>query len=369
MSATRLERGVLTGICVLVLTAGHYAAAQDEASGTPAKDLDSQIAEIYERTKTAEKLEDFSSIAELCSQALQSPTTRPQAVYLNQLEAWALNRRGQLIAEQASELLEQGQQEEAARLEQKALADFERAVEKDPSRWRALHNRGVSYALAGRLSDAIDDFSRVIQLNEDHGKAWFNRAESHYSLGNFEQAIRDYSRVVQLTPDDTKARVNRGHAYFQMRRFREALADYDRAIQLEPRSAELAANRADANQSLGRWEQAARDYQQAVRLDPQLARGLQGAAWLMATCPDARFRDAETAVQAAERAVELGGDEDFRALDTLAAAQASAGKFDEAQETLTQAIGRAPEGEQDALRQRMNLYQQNQPYRQGMSQQ
>ena len=45
-------------------------------------------------------------------------------------------------------------------------------------------------------------------------------------------------------------------------------------------------------------------------------------AWLLATAPDARFRDGPRAVEHATRACELSGWRDAAALDTLAAAYA-----------------------------------------------
>jgi hypothetical protein len=61
----------------------------------------------------------------------------------------------------------------------------------------------------------------------------------------------------------------------------------------------------------------------------------------MATCPDPQYRDTALAIDAAKRAIELEG-ETFRNLSTLAAAQASAGQFREAETTQERAIAIAP---------------------------
>jgi tetratricopeptide (TPR) repeat protein len=84
----------------------------------------------------------------------------------------------------------------------------------------------------------------------------------------------------------------------------------------------------------------------------------------MATCPDARYRNADSAVRAAERALELGQKDDYRLLDTLAAAYANAQQFEEAQKTQQQAIQRAPKDEAPILQQRLQLYEAGRPYRQ-----
>jgi tetratricopeptide (TPR) repeat protein len=56
----------------------------------------------------------------------------------------------------------------------------------------------------------------------------------------------------------------------------------------------------------------------------------------MATCPDGRYRDGKRAVELAEKAVALRDDANF--LDTLAAAYAEAGRFQEAIKTQERAI-------------------------------
>ena len=83
----------------------------------------------------------------------------------------------------------------------------------------------------------------------------------------------------------------------------------------------------------------------------------------MATCPDAHYRNEKLAVDAALKAVDLDRGNDYRALETLAAAQANAGRFDEARETQEKAIGKAPRGELVAAEKRMALYGRELAYR------
>ena len=70
-------------------------------------------------------------------------------------------------------------------------------------------------------------------------------------------------------------------------------------------------------------------------------------------------------MRAAEQAIKLDGDlADYKYLDTLAAALANAGRFDEARNKIAEAIQAAPENEVPSLRKRYQLYEQRQPYRQ-----
>ena len=71
-------------------------------------------------------------------------------------------------------------------------------------------------------------------------------------------------------------------------------------------------------------------------MDPDYAFAYNNLAWVFATAPDAVFRNGNRALELAERAVEL--DREAATLDTLAAAYAEVGRFDEAIRTQLQAI-------------------------------
>ena len=277
---------------------------------------------------------------------------------------WSQNRRGEAYTKQAADMNETDQADHIAELDALALADFEASVASDPAKWKSVHNRGVSYALIGKYGEAVADFSRVIELNPRFANAWFNRGEIRYEQEKYDEAIGDYTQAIGLDPDDAGAYTARGHAYFQMRRFRDAVNDYNRAVSFDRNNAEPYANRGDAYHSLRNWSQAASDYRRAIQLDDQLGRAYQSAAWLMATCPDARYRTTDLAVRAAERAVSLDGAQDYRNLDTLAAAYANAGRFDDAKAKLEKALEITPDGQLESLKARLALFEDGEPYRQ-----
>jgi tetratricopeptide (TPR) repeat protein len=218
--------------------------------------------------------------------------------------------------------------------------------------------------MTGEYEKALADFDQAVRLRPTYPNTWFNRGEIHYEQGRYAEAIADYNNVLRFTPNDADAYTRRGHAFFKLGRYRDALNDYSRAVQLKPDDAMSLLNRGEACLALGLWEQAARDYRQAITLDNTLGRAYQGAAWLMAACPDERYRHPDRCVNAALKAIELAGEEvDYRYYDTLAASHATAGDFAQAQEAIAKALEMAPEDKAEDLKQRQALYQQNQPYR------
>src|SRR5262249_21193770 len=134
-------------------------------------------------------------------------------------------------------------------------------------------------------------------------------------------------------------------------------------LRLDPGNALALVGRGDVRTELGQWEEAAEDYRQAIKRNAKLGRAYRGAAWLMATCPEERFRNTDLAVASARQALSLDGNGDYAYLDVLAAALASAGEFEDAKETLEKAIQIAPDAKAAELRARLTLYRSNRPYR------
>lgn len=321
------------------------------------------IRDAYAKTNTATTLADFTEIIGLGEKAQTDALSPALAAYVRELLAWAHNRRGEIYAEQGASLTNSGDEQKAAEVDAMAMAEFETAVGLNPDYWKAIHNRGVSYALEAKFAEAIEDFTRTLELKPKYASAWFNRGELYFELGKYTDALTDYSQAIRLKPDDHDAYVRRGHAGFQLRRYREALADYSRAFELNSTSADTLVNRGDAHLALRQWREAATDYREAIALDADSGRAYQSAAWLMATCPDDRYRNGQLALQAAEKAIELDGRADFKYLDTLAAAYAGAGNFDKAKQSITEAIKIAPKKHVGPLQRKLELYRQNQPYR------
>jgi tetratricopeptide (TPR) repeat protein len=187
---------------------------------------EAMVQQAREKAASAQTMADYNDLVQLCMKAKKAPISQNSALYLDQLLGWTYNRRGESYLEKSGALVTEGKKSEAKKLDAQALAEFDRAVKYDPSRWKAYHNRGVCYASSGRSDLAIVDFTRALKLNPEHTNAWFNRAEVHYDRREYDHAIADYSEVVRMKPADVAAYTGRGHSYYQLARYREALADY-----------------------------------------------------------------------------------------------------------------------------------------------
>lgn len=345
-----------------VLLAVALFASQLPAQQTPS--VARLIADSNKLTKSAKTVDDFTAILQVCKRIAAAEPDTANGKYATDLQAWAHNRIGEIYVKRAGEETEKGQKKSAREYDDLALRHFEIAIKKNPDHWKARHNRGVSYGLLHRYADAVRDFSAAIKRQPEYINSWFNRAEIYYELARYDRAISDYSRVLRKTPNDVSALIQRGHAYFRSNQIDKSVEDYVAAVKHQPDRADCYVFRGDAYQSQGQWRKASLDYRAAIKRDVKNAHAFRSSAWLMATCPDERFRDQKRGIEAAELAAKLYVESDYRTLDALAAAYANASEFDKATEAMEKAIQLAPRKALDSLAQRQQLYENRQPFRQ-----
>lgn len=299
-------------------------------------------------SQTAHTEEEFSNVIQLCRHVLAIDDAPTAVDYSHELAGWALNRRGEVKAEQ-------GRNKEA-------LLDFEDALRLNPKRWRAIHNRGVLAAQAGRFDDAFDDFNSTIEINPKFAKAYSNRATLYVQAGEMELASEDYRQAIANDPDLAVAHKGRGHVCHSLGQFDLSIQHYDAAMLLAPNDARIVNNRGDLLNDMGRYRAAKASYEKAVAMSPNLGAAYRNLAWLQATCPDKECRNSQQAIANAKRAIELCDTPGDLEYDTLAAAQAAAGDFEAASTTIDKALELCPEQEKPSYAWRKGLYDKQQPY-------
>lgn len=310
-------------------------------------------ARAQQSAQVAQTSDDLSAVIQDCRRAIQAGADVEIARRVNRLAAWAYNRRGELAVENG--------------LEQEALDDFQSALALDPECWLALHNRGVTLAQQRDLGAALQDFNRVIELNPGLAVAYRNRAELLAALGRMEDALSDYDTAIEQLPDDAGLRLGRAYALHRLGKYDRALVDLNRAIELGELLPEAYTQRGNLHAERGEFPAAIKDLETALQLDPTFVEAHRSAAWLLATCPDGAFRDQAQALAAAQQALALGSDDDPILLETLAAAHANAGQFEEAARVQQRAIEAAQPEISALLEDRLQLYQQGKAFRSGSS--
>ena len=248
---------------------------------------------------------------------------------------------------------------------QAAVDKFTKAIEAVPDDFEALNNRGFARIYTGDYEGAIEDCTRSLAISPGSAKAYNNRGFARLFTGEFDAAIADFNQALTINPRYVDAYSNRCLAWTRKTVYAEAIADCTEALHLNPRSAKALYNRGYALDRQGNPGAAMRDYIQALKINPGYIEVLNNMAWIMATSPDARLRDGRRAVAYAEKTV--GNTPDINFLDTLAAAYAENGRFDEAVAIENRIISLLASTRQtDAIAlhaQRLSIYEEKRPYR------
>jgi tetratricopeptide (TPR) repeat protein len=64
----------------------------------------------------------------------------------------------------------------------------------------AYHNRGDAYGLKGDIDRAISDYNKAIELNPNYAPAYNSRGRAYTSKGDYTRAVADVTKAGELTP-------------------------------------------------------------------------------------------------------------------------------------------------------------------------
>jgi tetratricopeptide (TPR) repeat protein len=177
----------------------------------------------------------------------------------------------------------------------------------------ALNNLAVLFEERGQLDSAISYYRQSInvQSSSGHARHSMGLARAHVSLagvllrhGQIDDAIAQTEAAIKLQPRLADAYAALGNAFLQKRTMSEAIMHYEKSLAIAPQSIVA----------------------------------LNNLALILATCPDARFRDGHRAIELAKQADELSGRNNPSIVRNLAAAYAETGRFKEATETAKRAM-------------------------------
>jgi len=190
-------------------------------------------------------------------------------------------------------------------------------------------------------------------------------AEDFYKQKDYDRVIDVLNPAISLSPGLEEPYYGRARAWFRKGEYERSISDLTKVIELYPKSHKAYFYRALAEENLGRYEKAISDLNRFIEMRPDLPAGHNSLAWILATCPKDELRNGNRAIEEAKKAVKLKLYS--KHLDTLAAAYAEAGKFQEAVSTQKRAISLMEKERKDkdfaVLEKRLGYYQEGKPWR------
>ena len=248
------------------------------------------------------------------------------------------------------------------------------------------------------VSGAERAFRKALELAPDSALVHDALANLDARQSRYAEALPHARRAVELAPDLADLHVTLGRVLTDTGALDQAAEQLRLALDIEPAHAPAHESLADVLTLQGDPAGAAHHLRQAIRYQPAKTRyhrelakaciaqeqyadaiaALENAqqytdadsitillAWLLATCPDQALRNCDRAVTLSTQIAGGRGEARAMHLDTLAAAYACAGRFDEAVHTTQQAAAAARRSGKEtfaqAIDRRADLYRNHQP--------
>ncbi len=209
-----------------------------------------------------------------------------------------------------------------------AMEYYNLALKYDEQRAEAYLGRGAIWLKKKDYDRAIINFTEALAINSSYASAYFNRALALEEKGNFDSAIADCSKGLDIDQSNDMPYLLRGDIWTEKGNYERAIDDYTNALRINPISDRAYSSRANSWYMKGDYKKAIFDLIKALDINPRNDEVYNNYAWLLATCPDGRYRNGAKALEMAKKAVKINPTEIN--MDTLATAYAESGKFEDA---------------------------------------
>ncbi len=126
--------------------------------------------------------------------------------------------------------------------------------------------RGLAYAKKGQHDKAISDFNKALEINPKYAEAYFNRGITWIKKFDFDQAIADFNKAIEINPRYDRAYHDRATVWVLKFDFDRAIADCNKAIEINSRYAKAYILRGLTYDTLGKKKKGCSDLKHACEL-------------------------------------------------------------------------------------------------------
>jgi tetratricopeptide (TPR) repeat protein len=232
-------------------------------------------------------------------------------------------------------------------------------------------NLGFALEKIGRKADAMAEYRATLKLAPGRIEAHNNLANLLDDAGHRDEALAEYQAALRINPKYVPAHNNLGALLVEQGRFDEAMKHYAEAARLAPDDWHAPYLIGNVLLKQSRDEEAIPYFQRVVAIDPNNARVLAFLAQVLASDENPKIRNGPAAFAMADKANALTGGIQPAMLDVLAMAYAELGRFNDAQQAMQDALNLAGKfnmtNDLPILQQRLQLYQNHQPFRESFT--
>ena len=248
---------------------------------------------------------------------------------------------------------------------------FQNAADVTENNYAAYEKLGEALAAQGKMDSAIQHYSEALRIRPDFESTYLSMGVALREQGNYDAAIRHFREALRINPNNAIAHNNLGVVLARKGNAKEAVSQFFEAIRINSDYAGAYYNLGKIFANQGKIEDATLYYRKTLHIDPNMTQALYNLSWILATHIDAEYRNGKDALELAQNLCKITQYKQPLALDSLAAAYAEVGNFDDAVSTSKKAfklaLEQGPEELVQGLKKRLQLYEKRRPYRQTRS--
>jgi HemY protein len=244
---------------------------------------------------------------------------------------------------------------------------YPRALEVNPENPKVHLAMGTALFMIGDKVKARQFYEEAIRLDPKSDEAYFQLGVISQSEGKLKDAEALFLKALGFQSHNPNVYNNLGVVLLGQGILDRAIGYLEQALELYPEHLNAVYNLGMALWASGRTSEAVDRYRQTLQMKPDWGVAANSLAWILATDRNDQIRNGQEAVRWALVACEGTGAGNPEYLDTLAAAYAEAGQFDNAVQTAQKCIELSDAGKDSAFREevgrRLRLYQERRPFR------
>ncbi|HEY2170982.1 MAG TPA: protein kinase [Candidatus Angelobacter sp.] len=149
---------------------------------------------------------------------------------------------------------------------EKAVDEFTRAIQLDPSSDGAYTGMASAYERLGKLNEAEKTYQQVINLRPRYWKGYNLLGSFYFRQAQYDKCAAMFQKVVQLTPDSFRGYANLGAVYLADGKYEDAIRSLNESLRIRTTGATYS-NLGSAYFHLRRYSEAAGAYTEATRIN------------------------------------------------------------------------------------------------------
>ena len=227
---------------------------------------------------------------------------------------------------------------------EEAIKEFEKAANINPQSADANFKIGRIYNGLRKFEESAKYYEKGLLINpEGSYYVFFHLGLNYYNTQKYDKAIETMQKAENLLTDeysDSEYSLNfvLANSYYYKKDYQKAIKHFNHVLELQPDYEHGYIILSQSHIDVGNRAEAIEILDKGLKQRPNSLTIIEALSWLLSTSNSDELRDGKRALILGERAVDFTSGQNSNYLDTLAAAYAEVGKYEDAVKTEERAI-------------------------------